>query len=155
MTLTAQFAKHIRDLHSNDNWTAVNLKNTLAGVSWEEAVRKVDSLNTIAVLVFHMNYYYAAILKVLRGGALDASDKYAFDMPPITSQEDWENLANKAFADAEDIAALIEQMPDSQLNEPFLDGKYGNYFRNVLGLIEHTYYHLGQISLIKKMIRQA
>ncbi|HAI83731.1 MAG TPA: DUF1572 domain-containing protein, partial [Chitinophagaceae bacterium] len=29
----------------------------------------------------------------------------------------------------------------------------GTYYRNILGLIEHTHYHLGQIALIKKIIR--
>ena len=43
-------------------------------------------------------------------------------------------------------------MPEERLDENFVDEKYGNYTRNIDGMIEHSYYHLGQISLIKKII---
>ena len=45
-------------------------------------------------------------------------------------------------------------MNDSIFDHPFIDGKYGSYLRNIEGIIEHSYYHLGQISLIRKMIIQ-
>ncbi|HBC04915.1 MAG TPA: DUF1572 domain-containing protein, partial [Aequorivita sp.] len=40
---------------------------------------------------------------------------------------------------------------DEKLNEIFADEKYGTYQRNIEGMIEHCYYHLGQISLLKKL----
>jgi hypothetical protein len=43
-------------------------------------------------------------------------------------------------------------MPDSKMDEVFVDEKYGTHLRNIDGMIEHAYYHLGQIALIKKMI---
>ena len=62
---------------------------------------------------------------------------------------------NKAtFNQAETFAALIEIVPEKKLWEDFTDKKYGNYYRNLNGVIEHTHYHLGQIVLIKKMILQ-
>ena len=155
MNLTAQIAKQLRDLHFGGNWTWSNLKDQLADVTWEQATTKVYSFNTIAVLVFHTNYFVDAVLKVLRGGPLDAKDKYSFDHPPIQSQEDWEKMLDKVWTDAETFAALIEQMPESKLWEDFSDNKYGNYYRNIHGIIEHTHYHLGQIVLIKKLLIQA
>lgn len=56
------------------------------------------------------------------------------------------------LSNAEQFAVLVEQMTESQFDEPFADEKYGNYLRNIEGVIEHSYYHLGQISLIRKMI---
>lgn len=155
MNLTAQIAKQLRDLHFGGNWTWSNLKDQLADVTWEQATTKVYSFNTIAVLVFHTNYFVDAVLKVLRGGPLDAKDKYSFDHPPIQSQEDWDKMLDKVWTDAETFATLIEQMPESKLWEDFSDNKYGNYYRNIHGIIEHTHYHLGQIVLIKKLLLQA
>jgi len=152
MHLTAQIAKHLRDVHFGGNWTASNLKQHLSGVTSEQATTKVPSFNTIVALVYHINYYVGAIIKVLQGGPLDAHDKYSFDHPPISSEEDWQQLLNKTWADAETLAALIEQLPNTKLDENFLDGKYGTWYRNLAGLIEHTHYHLGQIVLIKKML---
>lgn len=152
MNLTAQIAKHFREVHFGGNWTCSNLKDNLATLSWQQATTKIQSLNTIAALVYHVNYYVSAVLKVLKGETLNARDEYSFNHPPIHSQEDWETLRDKALTDAEHFAALIEQLPESKLWENFEEEKYGIYYRNLHGIIEHTHYHLGQIALIKKML---
>lgn len=154
MKLTEQIAKLLRAVYFGGNWCAVNLKDNLAGLTWQQATTKVYSFNTIATLVYHMNYYVIAILKVLEGGPLDAHDKYSFDLPPVLSQQDWERLLNKFWIDAENFARLVEQLPESKLGETFSDEKYGNYYRNIHGIIEHLHYHLGQIVLIRKILLQ-
>lgn len=154
MNISQQIAKHFREIYFGGNWTSVNLKETLTDVTWQEAATRVHSFNTIATLVFHTNYYTGAVLKVLEGGPLEAHDRFSFDLPPIQSQEDWEKLLNKSFAEAEKFAVLVEQLPQSKLTENFTDEKYGNYYRNLHGIIEHTHYHLGQMVLIKKILKQ-
>ena len=155
MTLQTQLASQFRAFYFGGNYTGVNLKDTLTGITWQEATTKVDSLNTIAALVFHMNYYVAAALNVLRGNPLNASDKYSFDLPSIQSQEDWGRLLHSIKTDVDALVNLIEKMPESQLWETFADEKYGNWYRNLAGIIEHNHYHLGQIVVIKKMISHA
>lgn len=155
MNLTTHIAKHLRDVYFGGNWTWSSLKEHLADVTWQQATTKVYSFNTIVALVYHINYFVSAATKVLQGGPLDAHDKYSFDHPPIQSQEDWEKMLDKTWADAEHFAHLIEQLPESKLGETFMDEKYGNYYRNLCGIIEHVHYHLGQIVLIKKMLLQA
>jgi len=155
MNLTGQIAKHFRDVHFGGNWTSVNLKDNLKDVTWQQATTPVYSFNTIATLVYHMNYFVSAVLKVLQGEPLNASDKYSFDHPPILCKEDWEKFLDKTWVDAENFASLVEQLPESKLWEDFEDGKYGNYYRNIHGIIEHIHYHLGQIVLVKKILLQA
>jgi DinB superfamily len=152
MNLPQQTAKHFRDVHFGGNWTSVNLKETLEDVSWQQAVTKVHDLNTIAALVYHMNYYVSAVLKVLQGQPLAASDKFSFDINPIQSEHDWKNLLNKTWTDARNFANLVEQLPEDRFGEIFTDEKYGNYYRNIHGIIEHIHYHLGQIVIIKKIL---
>ena len=115
MNLTQQIAKQFRDVYFGGNWTAVNLKENLADVTWQQAITKVYSFNTIAVLVYHINYFVDAIMKVLQGGPLEAHDKYSFYHAPIESREDWEKLLNKIWDDAEHCASMIEQMPENKL----------------------------------------
>lgn len=154
MHTTVQIAKHFRDVHTGGNWTCVNLKETLKDITWQQATQQVNGFNTIATLVYHINYYVSEVLKVLQGHPLEASDKYSFSAPVIDSQTGWEALCSKAITDAEQFAALVEQLPDEQLSEIFIDEKYGNWYRNLHGMIEHTHYHLGQITLLKKMVQQ-
>jgi hypothetical protein len=153
MSLTKQIAEHFKQVHFGGNWTAVNLTTTLADIDWQMATAKVYGLNSIAILVFHMNYYVSEVmLKVMQGIPVTAHDKFSFDMPPIQSQDDWEKLLQKTWNDAGQFIALMEQLDDSKLQDTFITEKFGNYYRNLSGIIEHTHYHLGQIAIIKKII---
>lgn len=149
-----QIAKHFRDLYFGGNWTSVNMKDVLAEVTWRQATAQMYSFNTIATLVYHAGYYVTAVMKVLQGEPLNAKDAYSFSHPPIRSQEDWEALLQKTWSEAEAFATLIESLPEAKLEETFSDEKYGSYYRNLHGVIEHTHYHLGQMVLIKKMLRE-
>lgn len=156
MKQTTQIAKRIREVILDGKWIAnTNFKDQISNLTWQQATTKVGSLNTIAALTFHLDYYIAGVLQVLEGGALEIRDKFSFDVPPIKSQEDWDALRNKLFTDAERFASVLEQLPDTKLDEGFVDIKYGDYRRNLEGIIEHSYYHFGQVVLIKKMILAA
>ena len=153
MKLTSLLAKHLRDVHFGGNWTWVNLKDTLAGVTWQQANTQVYNLNTIVKLVYHIHYYVHVVSEALRGEEFNAHDKFAFAHPPINSEEEWQAFLNKVWSEAEEFAKLIEHLPDSKLEEIFQQEKYGTYYRNFQGIIEHTHYHLGQIVLIKKLLQ--
>ncbi len=104
-------------------------------------------------LSFHINYYVAAVSKVLQGQPLEAKNNLSFNHPPINSENDWSTRKDKFWEDAENFAQDIERLPDALLTENFIDPKYGNYYRNLNGIIEHMHYHLGQIALLKKIIK--
>jgi len=151
-----EISKRFREVFLNGTWIAnTNYKDLLAHVEWKQAIKKIGSLNTIATLTLHINYYVSGILNVFEGGGLEIRDKYSFEFPMIESKEDWENIRNKLFANSVTFAKHIERMSNEQLDQPFVDEKYGNYRRNIEGIIEHSYYHLGQISLLKKMILES
>jgi hypothetical protein len=156
MRTTDEIAKRFREVILNGTWVAnTNYKHQLTDLNWEIATTKFNSLNTIAVLAQHIRYYINGVKNVFKGGSLDIKDQYSFDFPPIQSQNEWENFLTKFFNEAEEFASLIEQMPEERLKEVFVDEKYGTYQRNIDGMIEHCYYHLGQIVLIKKMLVNA
>ena len=48
----------------------------------------------------------------------------------------------------------MEKLSDDKLFDNFADPKYGSYYRNLQGIVEHTHYHLGQIVLLKKIITE-
>lgn len=153
MNPAAQIAKQLRAVFFGGNWTDSNLKDNLADVTWQEAITQVHGFNTIATLTYHVNYYISGVKQVLEGGTLDIKDKFSFAHPPINSQADWEVLLTNAWAEAEAFASLIEQLPEEQLWADFTDEKYGSYYKNLHGIIEHLHYHLGQIVLIKRLVR--
>ncbi|MES2780853.1 MAG: DUF1572 domain-containing protein [Bacteroidota bacterium] len=152
IVLPKQIAKHFREIHFGGNWTCSNLKDQLKDVTWQQATTQIYGLNSIATLTFHMNYYVDAVLKVLHGEPLSAKDEYSFAHPPINSEEDWQAMLDKTFSQAEQMANLIEQLPEKKMWENIGDEKYGIWYRNIHGIIEHSHYHLGQIAVIKKIL---
>ncbi len=153
MHVPRQIATHLRHLYHGVNSTGVNFSETISGITRQEGMTQVDDLNTIAVLIFHVDYYVGGLTEVLRGGDLTIRDKYSFDLPPIETDQDWQNFLGRFFENGETFARLIEQLPAETLSADFVKEAYGNYYRNLQGFIEHAHYHLGQIVLLKKIIR--
>lgn len=148
-------ANRLREVLLNGKWIAnTNFKEQILSVSWRQAIQKLDNLNTIALLTFHINYYLAGLINVFKGGKLEIRDKYSFDLPEIRSEKEWDTLVSDFLRNAEMFASEVEEMDERLLDQPFVDEKYGSYWRNIEGVIEHSYYHLGQVSLIRKMIQK-
>jgi hypothetical protein len=155
MTRNVTIANRLREVFLNGNWIAnTNYKEQIQNINWQQATQKVGNLNTIAALTYHVNYYLAGLLNSFKTGKLEISDKYSFDLPPINSEKDWTKLVTDILDNAEKFAVKVEQMEDNIFDKPFIDEKYGTVLRNIEAVIEHSYYHLGQISLIRKMITQ-
>ena len=150
MHLSKQIASQIRTLYLGKNWTASSFKDQLSDVNWETATRKIGSFNTIATLVYHTQYYIRVQIPVLNGKPLIASDKESFEHPPITNEEQWQSLLTQVWSEVEAYADKIESLPVDIWDTDFAGEKYGSYYRNIQGVIEHSHYHLGQIALLKK-----
>ena len=155
MNHSQQLANRFREVILYGKWVAnTNLKEQIDTLSFEKAETKIGNLNTIAMLAQHLHYYIAGVKKVLEGGTLDIRDAYSFDFPPMKTQQQWEEFLKNLWNDSEAFATLVEQLQDATLAQPFVDKKYGTYLRNIDGMIEHCYYHLGQIVLINKMLSE-
>ncbi len=153
MNNSEKLANRIREVILEGTWIAnTNFKDQLSQVSWKQSVYQIGSLNTIAALTYHINYYISGLIDVFNGGPLKISDKYSFDLPPIRNSEEWEELTSTLFKNADLFATQIALVSDAKLLDSFVDKKYGTYQRNIEAVIEHSYYHLGQITLIRKMI---
>lgn len=147
-------AKQFHSIFFGGNWTVTNIKEVLSDITVDEATKKIESFNSILALTYHINYFINdALIPVLEGKPLDAHDKFSFNHPEIKTEKEWQDFLKIVFLNAEKATRLISELSDEKLKDNFIDEKYGNHFRNIHGIIEHTHYHLGQIVILKKMIR--
>jgi hypothetical protein len=147
-----ELSERLKEVFINGRWIAnTNYRELLSDVTCEVATTKFGNLNTIAALVFHVNYYIDGLLRVLDGGPLEIHDKLSFKMTAVTTEQEWTILLDTFLNNAEMFIVKVAQLPDEKLSQPFVDEKYGIYQRNIEGVIEHSYYHLGQIALLKKL----
>ncbi len=153
MNIKTKTSNRFREVILDGTWIAnTNFKNELEQLDWKFATTKFQDLNTIAILAQHIHYYIKGIKNVFLGGNLEIKDQYSFDFPEINSQEQWNRFLTTFWTDSEEFARLIDEMHEEKLYDPFVNEKYGTYLRNIDGMIEHSYYHLGQIVLLKKIL---
>ena len=152
METVSTLTNRLKEVLIDGQWVSgTNFKKEIENMSWQNAITPVANLNSVAAIVWHIEYYLNGVTNVLEGGTLDIKDKFSFDTPDFKSQTDWENLKVSFFKTCNTYISLITKLSKDQLNATFVDDKYGDYHRNVNAMIEHCYYHLGQIVLIKKL----
>ncbi len=150
-----ELVNRLREVLLDGKWIAnTNVKQEITSCSWETAVAKIGGLNSIASLTFHLHYYLMGVLKVFQGGELEISDQYSFDMKEISCEDQWQELVNDFLVNAALYIRCVEEMEDDMLTQTFVKEEYGTYQRNIEAQIEHSYYHLGQMVLIKKWLQQ-
>ena len=155
MKTANQLSKHLHQIYFGGNWTSSNFKETLEGVTLEMATKKINDLNTILVLTYHIHYYLKGTMDAFKNGELTIRDKYSFDHPTLKNETEWQEFRDKIWIEAKEFISLIEALEDNILYTNFIEEKYGSYYRNLAAIIEHTHYHLGQIAIIKKIILHA
>lgn len=152
METALDLANRLKEVLTEGHWVSgTNFKSEIQNIPWQKAVTPVANLNSIAAIVWHINYYIKGVTSVLNGDTLDIKDRYSFDTPNFNSKADWDQLKQAFFEDCNTYITLVEQLSKDELNAVFAKKKYGNYHRNINAMIEHCYYHLGQIKLIQKL----
>jgi uncharacterized damage-inducible protein DinB len=156
MSVSEAIAQHLLDIHFGENWTDSWITKNLEDVSRKEALQvTAGSVNTVASLLYHITFYNKVIEQRLKGTDPYINESNGFDMPVIHSDEDWEALKADNLQTAKDLAALIKDIPDTRLQQPVLKLPGSeSYYRQLHGVIEHAYYHLGQIVILKNIIRK-
>lgn len=155
MNRSQKLAKRLEAVLLNGQWIAhTNLQNEASLLSLEMAQKKVHGLNSALELIFHIGYYSEGIAEVLNGGPLSIKDAYSFHVPPINSEEDWKAFRTRLEQSSKALIQLASQMPEKSWDQDFADGTYGSIEQNIEGFIEHAYYHLGQLRLVRKLLHR-
>lgn len=153
MSDSYNLAAHIRGLYFGGNWTAVHLRDVLNNTSLAEALYHIEGAPTILALAYHLHYFTRAQLGVLRGDGLHADDRQSFDHPEIIHDQEWMAFLETLWTEAREYCERVEQLDISTLDKPFVEERYGTYRSNIMGNIEHAHYHLGQITMLRRLVR--
>jgi hypothetical protein len=155
MQLTEAIAQHVLEVHEGNNWTEVAIVPTLQDVTWREATTLTPaSPNTIASLLHHLTFWNRVMARRAQGLGTEIGPANGFDVPAIQNEGDWQGLQVDNRQSAQELAAAIRSFDEARLPVPILP-TYSSAYKNLQGAVEHLHYHLGQLVLLKNLVRSA
>ena len=154
MTAIEQLVLDFKTFYNDNPWFGDSYLDVISDITPAEALVPPPNQHSIAVLLWHMVKWRKALTERLLGNMdfqADVTD--ADNWPAATSQtpETWE-AAKVAFAEQQ--AILLDEL--SKREEAFLDTDFvkGRPFRRLVnGVLQHDIYHLGQVAMVKALIR--
>ena len=153
MNIAELIAGHLLDVYAGENWTEVNLKTTLKDVTYTEASQLTPaSANTIAGLVHHLAFWNRVMAQRSQGAKVEISESNGFDNSALADEAQWRGLKQDCFQSAQLLAEAIRKLSDVQLQQPILPA-YPTAYKSLQGAVEHVHYHLGQIVILKQLVR--
>lgn len=155
MKITELIAQHITEVFEGNNWTDVNIADTIADIDHHEATTvSKASYNTIAALLHHLSFYNEVVSMRLLGIDPEIDEINGFNVPAIRNEHDWQQLKDAVFASAKNLADAVQKFPEERIHDLTVTC-HSTYYKTLHGIAEHAHYHLGQIVLIKKLVRVA
>ncbi|NCI45183.1 DinB family protein [Sediminibacterium soli] len=155
MKLTDTLSQNLLQVLTGPNWTDVSIEDAIRDLHFEQVtLRTPASANTIAGLLHHITYWNHIILQRLDGESPAIPESNGFDAGPISNEFSWQQLIEKTRHSFRELSHRIQLLPDEKWQAPVNNGR-STVAASVFGIIEHGYYHLGQIVLIRKWVTGA
>jgi uncharacterized damage-inducible protein DinB len=139
----------------NENGWFVAVRNTLEGVTAEQAVWKPEgSDNSIWETLAHLSYYNNAYLIRFGGANYEykvADNDATFEAPENPTDEDWKVEVENFDRVLRGLRSLIEAADDRKFDEHVSATNKASWAELILNINAHNAYHGGQILLIRKL----
>jgi uncharacterized damage-inducible protein DinB len=147
--------RQINELHDGSLWFDQSFNDKVGTLTEEEVFTQPHpQLHSVAEHVSHMLEWRIECILRFEGGKREL-----MELPEdwISNEElkkiGWKQLKDNFNSSRYDLIRLIEGKDDEFLNTPFRDYEY-NYHYLIEGVLQHDIYHLGQIGITLKLLKQ-
>lgn len=149
------YTRNFTEIYGGDPWLGESFMEKLDDVSEKEAFTPpMKGVHTIAELVAHVIYWRSPIIKRLKGekdyvGLMDSPENW----PTLASLKvkGWEKLLEEFDESQTQLISLLKKVKPEFYKEQYKPGV--TWDQMIEGVVQHDVYHLGQLALVKKMIR--
>lgn len=150
-SLTERVIKQLNDFYNGDNWVTDNLEKKVFSLTPAIALRKTQAHNhSVAQLVSHITAWRNFVLQKLTGNNdYDIEDNSNADWPdPV----DWNATRIEFELCHQKLVAAIKNFPVGQWHAK-VSGRNYSFIYLINGIVEHDYYHYGQIGSVIATIK--
>jgi uncharacterized damage-inducible protein DinB len=149
------YITNFTQLYDKGAWFGDTYMEKLADVTEKEAFTPpMKGVHTIAELVAHVIYWRSPVIKKLKG---DKDYAASVDSPgnwqtlEQLKEKGWKNLLQEFAESQKQLLAALKNAKPEFFKEEYSSGNSWDYVTE--GIVQHDIYHLGQLALVKKMIR--
>ena len=141
----------LSDFYNGNSWVTNNFKDKVLSIKDTEALIKIQGhSHSVAQLVGHINAWRNFALQKLTGNnEYDIEDNSIADWP---EPDDWNMIRREFELCNENLLKAIDNFPVDRWNS-IVPGRNYSFIFLITGIIQHDYYHYGQIGSLLAGIR--
>lgn len=151
-----QLLEQMRELYDGDLWYGTTIMPVLKQVDAEESVMApLKGVHSIQQLVLHMTAWRGILLKRLEGNMdfrIEVNSADDWKPQESLSPDAWEEILRDFQNSYLTMLNMLEQKAASLLDKNVGDAGYDFQYL-IEGILHHDIYHLGQIALVRKILR--
>ena len=158
--LIGYIIQQLLELQSGKLWMGDNFDKKINSITEREAFTKpLPSLHCVAEIVAHLTAWTEdLILKIKYGkGQLRDYDRQNWPDHDQLKNLGWNELMGKYQNSLAEVIGLLKEKDDHFLSEKYFDQDFKDEFDYsfaINGILQHTIYHLGQIGIIIKLVKE-
>jgi len=146
-----RIARQLKAAFEGDAWHGPSVLETLQGVTAERALtRPLAKAHSIWEIVLHISSWQKAVRMRVEGNEVETPEDGNWPEVKDKSPQAWENALQNLKESYRKLLALIQKLPDSDLDKNPPGSDNSNYIQ-LHGVIQHDLYHAGQIAILKKV----
>lgn len=146
------FIDQFKRFYAGNNWVGVGAEARLNSIDFQTAVQIPKAgTHTIFQILKHMLAWRKLLLQRLSGDNdfdIELDSPMDWSAPTNLKSGDWEALRQAFHQSQEDLIVALEKEDDRLLDQTVPTRHY-DYRYLINGVIQHDFYHLGQINLLK------
>lgn len=152
--------QQLEDVQNGKLWIGSTFDGKLKQVNENDVfVRPIEHLHSIAEIISHLTLWRKeTILKIQTGKGSKTDD---CDENWLTNDTlkvlGWEKIKGAYDKTLSELIDLLKEKEDSFLNEPYYDTDFKGYYEYkfvIHGMLHHDIYHLGQLGIIIKYLKE-
>jgi uncharacterized damage-inducible protein DinB len=144
--------KQLEDFYKGDPWVTDNFRKKIRPIAEAEAILRIEGHNhSIAQLVSHITAWTNFGLQKLTGNNdFDIEDNSPADWP---QDDDWDRVCSEFGTSHQNLLLAIRDFPSDRWNSK-VPGRNYSFLYMINGIVQHDYYHYGQIGSVLAAIKK-
>ena len=152
-----EIINQLEEIYSGRPWYGDSFTDIFNNISTDDAVRKPPTVShSIVELIYHIITWRQFVIKQLQGDRefdVKQNDKNDWRELNYGDENLWKNALSEFDRTHRSLISELDNFNDNSLTELAPLRNYTYEFL-LTGLIQHDMYHLGQISLIKSILKR-